>query len=325
MLRGEGHVTADGRLFGRAQVLRGTAVTMVPSTVHPEAPAPATDGLRHRCRNPHCGLKLKRPVDNPRDAFCCRACFERFYRSRCLVCERPIERKTKRRQICNRSKCRHEFQRHRERFFSTRYQTSVLGHNGVGSAHSTGLKTGSKVGRPFRLVAGPALSSTSLRLAGLPLIPELAARLERINGNLADQLRKAKVAVARRAQLKRHHPPVNVLGGYHFLDAPVIDLSPAEDLPVVRSRWAPTGEGIAPPIPEFLLRRAPVPAISQRRRPCRLTNPKSFSSHTASTATPSCRRLPRLRSSSTAATKKSLVSATGRASRSGPTSGPASR
>jgi hypothetical protein len=239
-------------------------MTMVPSTVHSEAPAPAIDGLRHRCRNPHCGLKLKRPTDNPRDAFCCRACFERFYRSRCLVCERPIERKTKRRQICNRSKCRHEFQRHRERFSSTRYQTSVLGHNGIGSAHSTGLKTGSKVGRPFRLAAGPALSSTALRLAALPLDPGLAARLERANTGFADWLGKSKRAAARRAQIKHHHPPVNVLGGYRFASAPAIDLSPLEDLPVVRSRWAPTGEGIAPPIPEFLLRRAPVSALMEK-------------------------------------------------------------
>jgi len=238
-------------------------VTMVPSTVHPEAPAPATDGLRHRCRNPHCGLKLKRPVDNPRDAFCCRACFERFYRSRCLVCERPIERKTKRRQICNRSKCRHEFQRHRERFFSTRYQTSVLGHNGVGSAHSMGLKTGSKVGRPFRLVAGPTLSPTSFRLAALPPDPAFDARIARANAGFGDWLRRSKHAAARRAQIKRHHPPVNVLGGYRFAGAPDIDLRPVEDLPAVRSQWAPTGEGIAPPIPEFLRRRNSVSALME--------------------------------------------------------------
>jgi hypothetical protein len=72
--------------------------------------------LRHHCRNPRCGGKLQRPTNNRLDAFCCRGCFDSYYRSRCLVCEQPFRRKTERRQVCNRSKCRHEFQRHRERF-----------------------------------------------------------------------------------------------------------------------------------------------------------------------------------------------------------------
>jgi hypothetical protein len=90
--------------------------------------------LRHRCRNPRCGSKLRDPTDSRLDAFCSPACFASFYRSRCLVCEQPFTRKTERRLLCGRAKCRHEIQRHRERFSATRYLGSVLGLNGSRSA-----------------------------------------------------------------------------------------------------------------------------------------------------------------------------------------------
>ena len=51
------------------------------------------DRLRHRCRNAgHCGQKLPEPVDSARRAFCCRGCYDQFYRKRCVACERSIER-----------------------------------------------------------------------------------------------------------------------------------------------------------------------------------------------------------------------------------------
>jgi MT-A70 len=94
--------------------------------------APAQHPIRHRCRNVRCGSKLKAPTDDARDAFCCAACFGSYFRSRCRVCERPIDRKTDRRLVCKHSKCRHEFQRHPERFSGPRYPGVVLGHNGKG-------------------------------------------------------------------------------------------------------------------------------------------------------------------------------------------------
>ena len=45
------------------------------------------------CRNPRCGAQLRRETSNPRDAFCCRGCFELHYRKLCVVCERPLRRK----------------------------------------------------------------------------------------------------------------------------------------------------------------------------------------------------------------------------------------
>jgi hypothetical protein len=216
--------------------------------------------VRHRCRNPRCGGKLKSPTDSRLDAFCCSSCFKSFFRSHCLVCERLIARKTERRQICDRPKCRHEIERHRERFSGGRYLASVLGHNALRSARLAGLKNSEKSGRAFRIVAGPELSPTSLRLATLPLDPELAARLERAHAGYVENRTKAKRRAARQALIKRHHPPVNLLGGYRFLGAPTLDLSPiAAPQWAVLSQWKPTGRDTAPPIPDFLIRIPTVP------------------------------------------------------------------
>jgi hypothetical protein len=222
--------------------------------------------LRHRCRNPRCGVKLKAPIENARDAFCYPGCYESFYRSRCLVCERPFDRKTERKRVCNRSKCRHEFRRHPERFQPTRYRASVLDHNASGNARFTGLKTGQKSGRAWRKVAGPDLTEINFRI---PLDPELVARLKKVHAASEAAWRKAAWHAKRRALIKHHTPPINVIGGYRFPDAPVIDLSPIEAPQwAITSRWVPTGDGTdVPPIPDFLIRAAPRPAATEETDP----------------------------------------------------------
>src|SRR5262245_61435333 len=183
--------------------------------------------LRLYCRR--CGQKLKQSTDNRLDAFCCKRCFDSYYRSRCLVCEQSFRRKTERGQVCNRSKCRHEFQRHRERFHPTRYPASVLGHNGSRSAHFKGPKIDDKAGRPFRQITGSALSPTSLRLAALPLDPEFAARLDRALRPFVEARAKAKRAAVAAAVIRPRDWPIDMLGGYRL---PVarrrINLSPIE-------------------------------------------------------------------------------------------------
>ena len=62
--------------------------------------------LRLKCRNPRCRMKLPAPVSNPREAFCTRGCHTAFYRSRCLVCEEPIERSRDDQKICRKANCR---------------------------------------------------------------------------------------------------------------------------------------------------------------------------------------------------------------------------
>jgi hypothetical protein len=63
--------------------------------------------MRKMCRNPRCGCKLLAPVSNPREAFCAKGCHTSFYRTRCRVCEGPIEQPKSggERFICKKSKC----------------------------------------------------------------------------------------------------------------------------------------------------------------------------------------------------------------------------
>src|SRR5262249_58894239 len=94
---------------------------------------------------------------------------------------------------------------------------------------------------------------------------ELAARVDRAHAGYFENLQKARRRAARVALIKKRHAPVNVLSGYRFPNAPVIDLSP---LPTsewaTASRWKPSGAGAeVPDIPEFL-RRATA-AIPTRR------------------------------------------------------------
>jgi hypothetical protein len=214
------------------------------------------DQPRHRCRNPRCGTKLRQPTDHRLEAFCCEGCFESFYRSRCIVCERPIAQKTKPRRVCNRQKCRGQFRRHPEQFLSARYPGPGLSQISSGSAHFTGLKIGQKGGRPFRIVAGPTSPEINLRIR---IDPELIARLDRTHAGYLENQKKAKRRAARQALIKRKRPPVNVLGGFKFPGAPTIDLSPSPAPGwAMTSNWKPTDGGAEfPPIPQFLRREVP--------------------------------------------------------------------
>jgi hypothetical protein len=83
---------------------------------------PEGENFRRRCPNLECRTKLPAPVDNPRDAFCCRGCYEGFYRARCRICERPIEQPPRGgvRFTCNKAKCRNAW---KGRFGLGRYPT----------------------------------------------------------------------------------------------------------------------------------------------------------------------------------------------------------
>ncbi len=68
-----------------------------------------TAPLRHYCR--HDRTKLAGPTDNLRRAFCCRGCFNSYFRSRCVVCEAPIRRKNERQRTCIDIRCKAELRR----------------------------------------------------------------------------------------------------------------------------------------------------------------------------------------------------------------------
>ena len=79
-----------------------------------------------------------------------------------------------------------------------------------------GIRGPEKVDGPRRLVAG-TLSDTEMSLASLPLDRMTAARIDRVN---REYWRDDSATL-----IKRRQPPVNIVGGYRFPDAPNIDIS----------------------------------------------------------------------------------------------------
>jgi hypothetical protein len=73
-----------------------------------------------------------------------------------------------------------------------------------------------KADRPWLVVAG-ALGDTKLRLATLSVDRVTAARIDRLNREYSCHDSTTLI--------KRHHSPVNIVGGYRFPDAPNIDVS----------------------------------------------------------------------------------------------------
>ena len=69
--------------------------------------------LRHYCRNLHCHAKLPEPVENARAAFCCRGCFNSYFRGRCLVCEQAYQRAAEHQKLCRRRQCRRDYNKTR--------------------------------------------------------------------------------------------------------------------------------------------------------------------------------------------------------------------
>jgi hypothetical protein len=137
--------------------------------------------IRRRCRNPRCSAKLKRETDRPRDAFCCAGCFEQYFRTICLICERPMRPKAAQQRFCS-DRCRSTFRRHPEQFWSrfTPPGTPLADatRKALRSAHSTGPKIGTKRGRPPRIVAGPAADLDPINLA---IDTETFAHARRLN------------------------------------------------------------------------------------------------------------------------------------------------
>ena len=127
----------------------------------------ATEDLRQRCRNPLCRAKLPAPVRNPRKAFCSSGCHASFFRTRCWVCEGPIEQPARGgvRFTCNKAKCKRAW---RAGFGPGRYPT--LNH--ANSIQERPVNKGPKVAisddrtRPWLVVAaGGPLSANQYHCA----------------------------------------------------------------------------------------------------------------------------------------------------------------
>ena len=165
--------------------------------------------LRHRCSNPRCGGLLKYPTDDRRAAFCCEHCERAHFATRCIVCEAAIAKASRRRAVCWRSKCRHALQRQPEKYRLRLGQnaakpvsatpTAGLGHNAQENPAKSKLKPGTKSGRAYRIIAGPAVDP--INFGNWPELPP------------------------RKTLIRRTTPSVNVIGGYRFPNAPKVDFS----------------------------------------------------------------------------------------------------
>ena len=118
----------------------------------------------HKCRT--CETGLDTPTANKREQFCCRGCHTAFYRKRCRVCENPIEQPRRgERLICNRAECRSAL---RAGVGLGRYHTPKSAKSLSEVPDSIGPNQASKADRPWRQVAGPALSSSAFHCATVP-------------------------------------------------------------------------------------------------------------------------------------------------------------
>jgi hypothetical protein len=212
---------------------------------------------RHYCRNPRCRSKLPAPVASAREAFCVRGCFNSFYLHRCLVCEGAIEQpKRGRRLICKRAKCRNALQG----------GVSLGRYHHAQSAKLISVKADSvdvltapatDIAAPaWRIVAGPELIASQFHCATIADGPNSewkGGEYPRIEARNRALLREHFRRLGAKAQIQRHHAPVNVLGGYRFPDAPEIDLSPIATAASAPTARAVVGDGLD--IPGFLLRR----------------------------------------------------------------------
>ena len=164
---------------------------------------------RTRCRNPRCGDILKNPVvDRRREAA--------HYATLCLVCKSAIGKKSRRCAVCWRSKCRHELQRHPEKYqlrlghngskTDPHCLTAGLGQNAQENSTKSKLSPGLKSGRTWRVVAGPA------DLHPINLLPFAANAAASRTGRSGPALST------------RSTPPVNIIGEFKFPGAPKINL-----------------------------------------------------------------------------------------------------
>ena len=165
------------------------------------------------CRNRKCRTKLKPAVSNPREAFCSRGCHTSFYLRRCLVCEGSLQRRNKTQRVCRKARCRNAW---RAKAGFGRYSPCTAVSSAPKTLNSIGSKWPPKPDRPWRQIAGPKLSPSQLH-CGLVGAKEAIAEAHLKNSRY---WRKNNA----KALIQPHHPPINILGGYKFPNAPDVKL-----------------------------------------------------------------------------------------------------
>ena len=107
------------------------------------------NGERVRCRNLRCRSKLVSATDNHHKAFCSQYCYDQFYRWKCVVCEKELPRKGRRRKLCRGHKCRLDYRNFRPTFLLS--DSSGLPR---GPKCKSDSKSPCKTGTFFRIGAG---------------------------------------------------------------------------------------------------------------------------------------------------------------------------
>jgi hypothetical protein len=123
-----------------------------------------------------------------------------------------------------------------------------------------GIKSGVASDRPWRIVAGPEPSPSALHCATVGA----AEKIEAINRTNARHWREYNAKTEEKCLIKRHDPPVNIVGGYKFPGAPAADLNPSDANPV--SAPSPTARLL---IDSSDIRDSWVARHSMRRQQCR--------------------------------------------------------
>ena len=204
--------------------------------------------LRRYCRNPRCRSKLPSPASDPRQAFCTRGCHSSFYLRRCVVCEAPFTKTRANQKVCRKARCRQAFRRTKERF---RYYPTSAAFETSKTPDFIGSKPPPANDRPWRIVAGPKLGPSVLHCASAGA----TEAIEAINRTNARHWREHNAKAEEKCLIKRHDPPVNIVGGYKFPGAPAADLNPSDAKPV--STPSPTARLLIDDsldIPNFLRR-----------------------------------------------------------------------
>jgi hypothetical protein len=143
-----------------------------------------TETVRFMCRK--CRGRMPTPTTNEREAFCCRGCYQQFYRKRCRVCERPIEQlANESRLLCKRSSCKSEWRLRAGfgRFLNTgslAVETPSEMTANPGTFERVNADRGSRIdwrepttsfqgwGRGWRIVTGPEVSRGAFFGAAVP-------------------------------------------------------------------------------------------------------------------------------------------------------------
>jgi hypothetical protein len=177
--------------------------------------------LRHRCRNPRCRSRLPAPVSNQRRAFCSKGCASSFYRHRCSICERPIEQPKGggRRSTCNRAKCRN----------ARRYQASFGAKPFAKEPDFMGVTAAPIPHRAWRTIAGLTLSPSAFHCATLAPDRRTAAELTRRHKQFYRGASATLIGLT--------DPPINILGGFKFRNAPTVEwnrlVPPEQTIPTI--------------------------------------------------------------------------------------------